>query len=191
MKQSAFVSTLFGFTLGLASLTGCGFQPVYGSFNETEGAIQVLEIEGRTGHRLRQELARYLSSGLPGVEAGSFININLVESLQRLSLKADAGVSRTTLVGTAVYVLRNTSGEILLQGSVQAQTDYDVADSDYGDIALQTDAKERVAYLLASKLHQQLILDTTTARQDEQMKAEAAKTTNQAQSSDSDLEVLP
>lgn len=162
--------------LGLTSLslTACGFKPVYGSVDAMNGPIQVLEIEGRAGNRLRQELTRTLSTGLPGIDSGAFLSVTASESLQRLNLKANVGVSRTTIIYNAYYTLRSLDGENLLNGSVTAQTDYDVAGTDYGDIALQNDARERVAYLLARRLHEQLTLDASSSRQDAQM-AEALK----------------
>ncbi|MFC7292332.1 LPS assembly lipoprotein LptE [Hirschia litorea] len=169
MTKRHFIASSILVGLTSLNLASCGFQPVYGSIDAMNAPIQVLEIEGRTGHRLRQELSRTLRTGLPGIESGAFLNVNIEENLQRLNLKANVGVSRTTIIYVADYTLRGVNGDNLLNGSVTAQTDYDVADSDYGDIALQNDARERVAFLLARRLHEQLTLDASSSRQDAQM----------------------
>lgn len=150
--------------LALASLalSACGFQPVYGNQTSGAGAITVQQINGRLGHRLRQELDRTLRSGLPGVDDGAYLQIKVEESLERLSLKSDAGVSRTTMVGEAEYSLFNSDGIAVAKGEVLSQADYDVPNSSYGDIALQTDARERLALSLARRIKEQLILDAAS-----------------------------
>jgi|GEM_PF-227703 len=153
-----------------ATLSSCGFQPVYGNTDALSGPIAINQIDGRIGHRLRQELARTLRSGLPGVSEGAFLTVTASESIQRLNLQANDSVSRTTIVAAANYTLRDADGQTLLFGNVKTQTDYDVAVSEYGDIALQTDARERVALLLARRLQEQLTLDASSARQTAQMK---------------------
>lgn len=169
MTQKPFIASTLALVLTSTGLSACGFQPVYGDVDTINAPIKILEIEGRIGHRLRQELNRTLRNGLPGVANGAFLTVGVNEDLQRLNLKENVGVSRTTIIGSANYTLRSIEGEILLSGFVSAQTDYDVANSDYGDIALQNDARERVAYLLARRLHEQLTLDASSSRQDAQM----------------------
>lgn len=169
MTQKRFIVSSIILALSCFHLSACGFQPVYGSMDAANGPIKVLEIEGRIGHRLRQELSRTLGSGLPSVESGAFLTVTARENLQRLNLKSNVGVSRTNIIASASYTLRSVEGEILLSGRVQSETAYDVANSEFGDIELQTDARERVAYLLARRLQEQLTLDATSARQEEQM----------------------
>ncbi len=184
MTQKHFIASMLLITTASLGLSSCGFQPVYGNVDAMNGPIKVMQIDGRIGHRLRQELTRTLSSGLPGIEDGAFLTVTAVEGLQRLNLKANVGVSRTTIIGTANYTLRDIEGRVLLSGSVSVQTDYDVANSEYGDIALQTDARERVAYLLSRRLQEQLSLDATSSRQDIQMKEAESTLTETAEEDD-------
>jgi len=190
MKNASF-SSFMAASSALLLLSNCGFQPVYGSAAATENAITVLQIDSRMGHRLRQELTRELGSGIPSVEPGAFLTVRLSEQLNRLALKSNAGVSRTNLVGAATYELRDLNGEVLLVGTVSAQTDYDVADTDYGDIALQTDARERVAFSLAQTLHQQLLLDISSNRQTLQKEQAAQKALEATEEVDDPLEAKP
>ena len=54
--------------MSLATLSACGFQPLYGPSLSGDSPVAVTQIDGRMGHRVRQELARMLASGLPNVE---------------------------------------------------------------------------------------------------------------------------
>ena len=101
--------------VSIATLSACGFQPLYGPTLSGDSPIAVAQIDGRMGHRVRQELARTLASGLPNIEPGARVEIELKESLERLSLKADAGVSRSTMVANARYQLISANGDVLIE----------------------------------------------------------------------------
>ncbi len=154
-----FSSSLLAALSALVLISGCGLRPMYGPATEGSGAISIGQIDGRIGHRVRQELNRMLSSGLPGLEPGATLEIEIDERLIRLPLKVDAGVTRTTLTATANYVLRDADALVVSQGSVDSQADFDAANSSYGDIALQSDARERAALALARRLRDRLALD--------------------------------
>ena len=55
--------------LSVLPLAACGFAPVYGSGASAAnaGPIDILEIQGRSGHFLRQELVRTIGQGAPGI----------------------------------------------------------------------------------------------------------------------------
>ena len=157
------------FALCFAAFTAaCGLRPLYGEVGADDGAVSVSQIDGRMGHRLRQELQRTLSTGLPGAGQGARLDIYLREGTRRLSLKQDAGVSRTTMSGDADYKLFSSEGELISSGRVTATSDFDRAASDFGDIALQTDARERLALLLSRRLTERLALDLTQTAEIEQ-----------------------
>ncbi len=178
MKRTLLIASL------CLMLSACGFKPVYGTY-PTSGKIQVLEIEGRTGHRLRQELNRTLSSGLPNVEDGAYLEVSVAERFSGLSLRQDAGETRSTLSGNANYTLYSFDGKVLQKGSTSVQTDYDVTNSEYGDIALQTDARERVAYLLSRRIYEQLVLGAT-----DEKASDSKQTESDVTPSDEDLVTL-
>ena len=147
--------------MSIATLSACGFQPLYGPSLSGDSPVAVTQIDGRMGHRVRQELARMLASGLPNVEPGARVEIDLKESLERLSLKSDAGVSRSTMVAIATYQLVSNDGEVLISGRLRSQSDFDVSNTPYGDIALQNDARERVALSLARSLRETLTVQAS------------------------------
>ena len=80
----------------LAPLAACGFTPVYGGQGaafQNAGPITIPEIQGRTGHYLRNELAREIGQGVPGFPAGS-LEIDLSSGVERLAFAPDQAASR-------------------------------------------------------------------------------------------------
>ena len=90
----------------------------------------------------------------------------------------------------ATYRLVSPDGEMLARGVVNTSADFDNASSQYGDIALQTDARERLALITARRLREQIALDLTykenTARREAARIAEA-----ESDNDDPTLERLP
>lgn len=152
MKQLLIV---FSFAL----LTGCGFQPVYGSSGSSlasAGNITVEPIPGRAGYILRRELQRELAIGLPGVPASSSLNVILDVNLTRLAFKADGAAARSSLGAKGRYVLASSDGAV--NGRVDTAIDFAVPDAPYGDISAQSGATDRAARQLAKRIVEDLRL---------------------------------
>ncbi len=143
MKQ--IITALFALTL-----TACGFQPMYAPQYAGDGDIVVEPIEGREGHELRQALMRRLAPGLPGVDKGAVLTIDLDQSILRLAFQPDQAASRTDVKAEARYVLATGDGAI--SGTIRAETSYNVPDAPFADLAAQTDATERVSNLLSRRI---------------------------------------
>jgi LPS-assembly lipoprotein len=146
----------------LFSLGACGFTPVYGpppaALAGKQGPIDVAEIEGRTGHFLRQELVRSIGPGVPGFAGPATLEIELKESMVRLGFAPDQAASRSDYVGEAKWTLRGPDGEPAARGNAREAASFNFADVAYADIAAQTAAKERVATMLARSIRDQIIL---------------------------------
>jgi len=137
----------------LLSLAACGFQPVYApgsSALAAGGPITVEPIRGRSGYMLRRALQEELAIGLPGVTEPATLNVILKENLTRLAFQPDGAASRSSVIASGRYVLARESGAI--SGSVDAQTDFSVPASSYGDIAAQTSAYDRTMRELAKEI---------------------------------------
>lgn len=150
--------------LGLAGgfgLAGCGFTPAYAPLSMADakqtGPIHVDEIEGRTGHFLRQELVRTIGQGVPGFKQSSTLEIKLTENILRLGFAPDQAASRSDYIGKVVWTLRGANGTPLASGNTEQAASFNFADAPYADIAAQTAAKERVATMLARAIRDQLI----------------------------------
>jgi LPS-assembly lipoprotein len=146
--------------LALLTLSACGFTPVYGSGASfaNSGPVTVQEIEGRTGHFLRQELLRTVGQGVPGVKGSSDLEVKVTQTIERLAFTPDQAASRSDYVGSANWSLRGVDGKLLMTGSVRERASFNFADSPYADIAAQTAAQERLATQLARSIRAQMLI---------------------------------
>ena len=144
--------------LASALLAGCGFRPLYagqsGSGFVSSQQINVSEIPGRGGYRLRQELIRDLATGIPGVESGALLKIGLREQIERATLLPDGAVSRSFYNASGSYVLETSSGPI--SGRTSVQVPYAASRTPYTDVSAQTYAAERAMAELSRKIVEQL-----------------------------------
>ncbi len=147
--------------LALAPLAGCGFTPVYGGGQgaafQNSGPITIAEIPGRTGHYLRNELARTIGHGVPGITAGN-LEISLSQGVERLAFVPDQAASRSDYVGSATWTLKAPNGTVLATGDVRERASFNFADAAYADVAAQTAAQERLAGLLARAIRSDVII---------------------------------
>lgn len=144
----------------LAPLAACGFTPVYGGQGaafQNAGPITIPEIQGRTGHYLRNELARELGQGVPGFPAGS-LEIDLTQGVERLAFAPDQAASRSDYVGAAKWQMKSVSGVVLAEGNVRERASFNFADFAYADLAAQTAAQERLATLLARSIRAEVLI---------------------------------
>lgn len=139
-------------------LAGCGFTPVYGPELKNSGSVSIPEIQGRTGHFLRQELVRTVGQGVPGVVGSTELEIHLTESLGGVSFTPDQAASRSDYIGKATWTLRNAEGKTIARGATQQAASFNVSNLPYADISAQTAAQQRVADLLARSIRDQLLI---------------------------------
>jgi LPS-assembly lipoprotein len=140
------------------SLAACGFTPVYGPAPEGSGPVQIVEISGRTGHFLRQELVRSLGRGIPGVSGESQLTVTLLEGIERLAFAPDTAASRSDYRVSATWVLRDPAGKLLMRGGVREAASFNFADAAYADVAAQSAAQERAALLVARSIRDDIII---------------------------------
>jgi LPS-assembly lipoprotein len=147
--------------LGLATLVaGCGFQPVYDTQGSGVGPVSVSEIPGRTGFLVRQELLRRAA-----LERGEGqprqLDVRLVTQFAGTSNQITGYATRTQMTVSANYRL---VGSTNVEGYVQSNVAYDGLNEAFGDVALQADAEERVAVLLADRIWMDLVRKVKAAR---------------------------
>ena len=144
--------------LALAALSGCGFTPVYGPEMKDSGTVAIPEIEGRTGHFLRQELVRTVGRGLPGISGPSELDIKLGESIGGVSFAPDQAASRSDYIGRATWTLRQGDGATIATGVASETASFNVANLAFADISAQSAAQQRLADLLARSIRNQLLV---------------------------------
>jgi len=144
--------------LALLPLSACGFTPVYGS-GARGSVVTVEEIEGRTGHFLRQELLRQVGRGVPGLPGESRLEVKLAEAINRLSFAPDQAASRSDYSVTANFTLHGQDEAQTISGTVRDAVSFNFADAAYADIAAQEAAQQRVAVLLARSIREKLVIE--------------------------------
>lgn len=136
-----------------ASVSACGFQPVYapvdGKYADA-GLIEVAAISGRPGHMLRQALLQELALGVPGLTEQVTLTVDLNDRLTRLAFQPDGAASRSSVLATGAYAM--TGETVSVTGSVDIETGFLVPDSPFGDIAAQTSASDRAMRMLAKRI---------------------------------------
>lgn len=147
--------------LSFAPLAACGFTPVYGGGQgaafQNAGPITIAEISGRTGHYLRNELARTIGHGVPGISSAN-LEVTLTQGIERLAFAPDQAASRSDYVGNASWTLKAPSGLVLATGRVSDRASFNFADAAYADLAAQTAAQERLAGLLARSIRADILI---------------------------------
>jgi LPS-assembly lipoprotein len=150
--------SLLGLSIALLACASCGFSPVYGNMATTSGRLRIEQIDGRTGHFLRQELIATMPGGVPGYEGEASLEITLSESIARLAFSPDQVAARSDYIGIATFVLRGSDGKEIVKGETREAASFNFADSAYADISSQTAAQERVAQLLARSIRNRLLM---------------------------------
>lgn len=156
----------------IASLSACGFQPVYGTGGASgEPAMEKLHhlviapIPNRAGVRLRAELERLFS---PAAEPSTHtVHIDLESESWVTAIEEDASVRRRNLQLTAEVRLVPSGGAITIpefKTIVRANAGAEQLPSDFSTLVSEGAAEERAVELLAQRIRQQLALHFAQAR---------------------------
>ena len=138
--------------VGLLALAGCGFTPVYApgsTASALRGQVQITAPETVEGYRLLQALRDRLGdSASPAYDLRVTLNISELAA----ATTAQGNTTRYTLPGTATYSLTTLAGAPLAQGSVDIFTSYSATGTTVATSAAQTDARARLAEILADQI---------------------------------------
>jgi LPS-assembly lipoprotein len=145
-------------SLALLPLAACGFTPVYGS-GADGSKISIDQIDGRTGHFLRQELVREIGNGVPGFPGEGRLEVKLAESINRLAFAPDQAASRSDFNVSANFTLHGPNDTQSISGTVRDAVSFNFADAAYADIAAQEAAQQRIATLLARSIREKLVIE--------------------------------
>ena len=140
------------------ALGACGFQPVYSpALSANSSPLQIEEIPGRAGHELREALILETRNGLPGMQGkAGHMAVLLEERVLQTGFRCDGSAFRAVLRLNAQYVV-DIEGKSVT-GEQSAETNYDVPDAPFADVASQNDATERTARELARRITDDLII---------------------------------
>lgn len=140
--------------LGGTSLSGCGFEPVYG----TDGAASMLlnnvlvdEPKANESYLLVRELENRL--GQPGGAPQFGLSLALKLDERGLGRTSAQVTNRFDVIGSATYALRDMDNkEVLTTGKVSSFTSYSASGSTVSELAAKDDAYERLMVILADRI---------------------------------------
>ncbi len=134
----------------------CGFQPLYsrsGDSNSLEiSAVKILNIENRSGQKLRNFLIERMSQGAPNKNKPYSLQVKLTESKRNLNIRKDGSATRAILSISAKFVLvQNANGE-KFHGSVWSESSYNALDSDFATLSAEKDARNRALRSISEEI---------------------------------------
>jgi len=148
----------------LLALAGCGLKPLYsggssGVVAQTLSSISVTPIEGKNGWLVRNALTdRLASAGTPRYR----LDITLDDRIEGFGVRRDAAVTRERRTLRARYQLVDTAnGTVVLDATAGSDAGIDVVSSDYGTIAAENTALERLAGIVADQIVARVALYAT------------------------------
>ena len=150
-----------------ATLSGCGFQPVYmptasgnaGVAQRELAAIQVALIPDRPGQLLRQALQDRLEMGASGVARRYDLIVGFGVSGEGIAIQPDTNATRLRMIGSASWTLvaEDPGRTMLSTGSARAVDALNILDTQYFAADLESEAvQRRLAEALADQITIQL-----------------------------------
>ena len=148
----------------LASLAGCGLQPMYagggsGAVAQGLAAIDVAPIEGRAGWLVRNALRDRLAQSGSAAAPRYRLDVLLDDDLEGLGLLTDETVGRERRTLRARYQLVDLAdGEIMIDATAGSDAGIDVVSSEFATIAAEQTALENLAVEVADRIVTRLTL---------------------------------
>ena len=160
-----------GGAVGLGtSLAGCGFRPMYGTASGAAGTrvdqqmaeIHISPIADRQGQQLHNALRdRFNPLGQPSTSAYT-LDITQITRTYGALARRDLSASRRNVQMNASYVLRDSSGNVVLNDRAVSTTGYDEFDDPLNDISAYEDAVRRNTLQLADQIRTRVAVYLTS-----------------------------
>lgn len=140
--------------LALATITACGFKPVYAQHQNTGlSDIYINEIGSREGQILRSQLQDMLGSS----GNNYILDISLDKKRRQFSIQEDFRVSRFDIVLTGHYTLKsNFDGQVLIEDKAIVYSSYNRTISEFSTYTAEQDATEEAAEELAYEIRNRI-----------------------------------
>ncbi|MDX8350387.1 LPS assembly lipoprotein LptE [Cognatiyoonia sp. IB215446] len=142
--------------LGLLTISGCGFAPIYGESNALRENIAYRADDSVAGFELRGRLEERL-----GVAASPRYVLSVIQRSTRrtAAITEDGDITRFNLIGTADWVLSDyATGAEIETGQVQTFTGYSATGATSATQAAEDDAARRLSVALADLIVTRLLL---------------------------------
>ncbi len=143
------------FFLALFVLSGCGLRPLYangsaGTVGQTLSGVTVAPIDGKNGWLVRNALNDRLGGNGP---ARFRLDVELDDKIEGFGVRRDDAVTRERRTLRARYQLVDLAqGTVLVDATAGSDAGIDVVSSDYGTIAAENSALERLSTIIADQI---------------------------------------
>lgn len=145
-------------------LADCGFSPIYGSVSGSKAVetslnnVAIDPIPDRQGQMLRNHLIdRMYFSGRPSHPEAA-LHVALRSTLSDLGIQKDATTTRSQLSMWADYSLTSPDGKELLKGTAHSVVGYNKLSAQYGTLAAEENAYDRVVNEIGEQIVNRLSL---------------------------------
>ena len=143
----------------LGLLTGCGFEPIYGSAGPSNisaelSTIRVAPIKDRIGQQLRNLLLDQINPIGSPREPKYNLTVQISESKQELAIKKTDVSTRANLTFTAKFQLKGLEqfAGRMLTGQAEIVTSYNILSSNFGTLATEQNARRRAVRELSNDI---------------------------------------
>lgn len=153
-------------TLGIVGLvavvSGCGFQPLYGSRGAENiigefSSIRVAPGKDRIGQLLSNELKHLLNPLREPINPKYRLRVKLTEGTTSLAVKKTALATRANLnVNSSYDLVARETGIVVNNGNHQITVSYNIYSSEYATLAAEKDVRKRAVKELAQEIRLQL-----------------------------------
>lgn len=141
-----------------ASLSGCGFAPLYAKQGMVASLAQIaVEVpQTRTGYFLEQDLRNGFGSDLVSNKA-YLLTIAMTERQYSIGYKVDDTSTRSEITAKGTYMLKdNATGKVVYKDSFSETVTYDTSKSPFTGVISQQDAQQRIATAVSQKIQTDL-----------------------------------
>lgn len=159
-----YLALIAGFVIS-ASLTACGFQPIYSEYRgnavSTElSQIEVAPIKARDiGREVYTNLINEFGADPAGSASPYILKIALEEVSEGLAFEEDAAVTRYNYQLFGDYrLIDRVTNKVLFAGSSRSIAAYNVVDNQFATLTAKRDAKARAAKDLSQAVKLRLSL---------------------------------
>ncbi|MEM7472857.1 MAG: LPS assembly lipoprotein LptE [Pseudomonadota bacterium] len=145
--------------LGLAALSACGFEPVYGergTASNLRGAVKLDDPATRNMFLLNEQLERRLGRA-PDPRYGLTVRLEIAE--EGLAISGTNDIERYNVLGKADFVLREiATNKPVLSDTVSTFTAYSASEQPVATLAAARDAQLRLMTALADKIVSKMLI---------------------------------
>ncbi|WP_298841394.1 LPS assembly lipoprotein LptE [uncultured Roseobacter sp.] len=135
------------------ALAACGFTPVYstgGNGTRLQNNILIDDPTTESGYLITRRIEERLGRSVAG---GYRMAVSVTTAQEDLAVDREGDITRFNLLGNADYTLiDNTTGRIVLSGTVDNFTGYSAADTTVATLAAEQDALRRLMVLLGDQI---------------------------------------